>query len=51
MTENHYLEQAEKDRLELEQHRLNYMAGDTPIEPSFMNCISTQKRVLNYSHR
>lgn len=34
MTENHYLEQAEKDRLELEQHRLNYMADDTPIEPS-----------------
>ncbi|HEM2734029.1 TPA: hypothetical protein U0583_000493 [Streptococcus suis] len=31
MTENHYLEQAEKDRLELEQHRLNYMAGDTPV--------------------
>lgn len=34
MTENNYLEQAEKDRLELEQHRLNYMAGDTPVEPS-----------------
>ena len=34
MTETHYLEQAEKDRLELEQHRLNYMADDTPIEPS-----------------
>ena len=34
MTENHYLEQAEKDRLELEQHRLNYMADDTSIEPS-----------------
>ena len=34
MTENHYLEQAEKDRLELEQYRLNYMADDTPIEPS-----------------
>lgn len=34
MTENNYLEQAEKDRLELEQHRLNYMADDTSIEPS-----------------
>ncbi len=34
MTENDYLEQAEKDRLELEEHRLNYMADDTPIEPS-----------------
>ncbi|ESV53811.1 hypothetical protein SAG0136_00735 [Streptococcus agalactiae LMG 14747] len=34
MTENDYLEQAEKDRLELEKHRLNYMADDTPIEPS-----------------
>lgn len=34
MTENNYLEQAEKDRLELERHRLNYMADDTPIEPS-----------------
>ncbi|MGF0071893.1 hypothetical protein [Streptococcus orisratti] len=32
MTENDYLEQAEKDRLELEQHRLNYMADDTPVE-------------------
>ncbi|MGT2916081.1 hypothetical protein I6J14_05785 [Streptococcus dysgalactiae] len=34
MIENDYLEQAEKDRLELEKHRLNYMADDTPIEPS-----------------
>lgn len=34
MTENDYLEQAEKDRLELEKHRLNYMADDTPIELS-----------------
>lgn len=34
MTENHYIEQAEKDRLELEQKRLNYMADDTPVEPS-----------------
>ena len=34
MTENNYLEQAEKDRLELEQHRLNYMADDTPVGPS-----------------
>ncbi|WP_409374202.1 hypothetical protein [Streptococcus suis] len=34
MTENDYLEQAEKDRLELEKRRLNYMADDTPIEPS-----------------
>lgn len=34
MTENNYLEQAEKDRLELERHRLNYMADDTPVEPS-----------------
>lgn len=34
MTENDYLEQAEKDRLELEKHRLNYMADNTPIEHS-----------------
>lgn len=34
MAENNYLEQAEKDRLELEQHRLKYMADDTPVEPS-----------------
>lgn len=34
MTENDYLEQVEKDRLELEKKRLNYMADDTPIEPS-----------------
>ena len=34
MTEENYLDQAEKDRLELEQHRLNYMADDTPVEPS-----------------
>ena len=34
MTENNYLEQAEKDSLELEQKRLNYMADDTPVEPS-----------------
>ncbi|HEM3428042.1 TPA: hypothetical protein U1B15_000634 [Streptococcus suis] len=34
MIENDYLEQAGKDRLELEKHRLNYMADDTPIEPS-----------------
>lgn len=32
MTENHYLEQAEKDRLELEQLRFNYMADKTPVE-------------------
>lgn len=32
MIENDYLEQAGKDRLELEQHRLNYMADDTPVE-------------------
>lgn len=32
MTNNDYLEQAEKDRLELEQRRLNYMADDTPVE-------------------
>lgn len=32
MTENDYLEQAEKDRSELEQHRLNYIADDTPVE-------------------
>ena len=37
MTENHYLEQAEKDRLELEQHRLNYMAGDTLSLAIFLN--------------
>ncbi|MGE9834131.1 hypothetical protein [Streptococcus orisratti] len=34
MTENDYLEQVEKDRLELEKKRFNYMADDTPIEPS-----------------
>lgn len=34
MTENDYLEQAEKDRLELEKHRLNYMADNIPIEHS-----------------
>ena len=32
MTEYDYLEQAEKDRLKLEQHRLNYIADDTPVE-------------------
>ncbi|HEK9955270.1 TPA: hypothetical protein TT574_001107 [Streptococcus equi subsp. zooepidemicus] len=32
MGNNDYLEQAEKDRLELEQHRLAYMADDTPVE-------------------
>lgn len=34
MTENNYLEQAEKDNLELEQLRFNYMADNTPIEHS-----------------
>lgn len=32
MTNNDYLEQAEKDRLELEQLRFNYMADKTPVE-------------------
>lgn len=32
MANNDYLKQAEKDRLELEQHRLHYMADDTPVE-------------------
>ena len=57
MTENHYLEQAEKDRLELEQHRLNYMAGDTPIdamneleaiEEAHRNIVDKRYRVIIY---
>lgn len=47
MTENNYLEQAEKDRLELEQHRLNYMADDTSIEPSDIPKLQAEDTSLN----
>ena len=50
MTENHYLEQAEKDRLELEQHRLNYMADDTPIEPSGIPKLMVTSRGYQSEH-
>ncbi|HEL1653930.1 hypothetical protein [Streptococcus suis] len=45
MIENDYLEQAGKDRLELEQHRLNYMADDTPTQAqrlAFFNYLEQQ---------